>query len=253
MRHLLVVALSITLVSVAAACSSGASAENVEPGAAASVDLASAGEVIDPPFAVRGEAEGLMLTWFDAEGTHLAERRADVPEAARAEVRVDSASLAPDDRDPDHVLVADLREASEGGSYVVRRVTRDQFDARVRGAREAAVAANTAAAGEIVVFGASWCGACRQAEAHLRERGVAFEERDIEADPSARQDMIRRARAAGITPNGIPVIDVRGRVMQGFDARAIDRAIEETGGVGGAPSSTPTAPHGATGGSGVTI
>jgi hypothetical protein len=59
---------------------------------------------------------------------------------------------------------------------------------------------------------------------------VTFEERDIEADPSARQDMMRRARAAGITANGIPVIDIRGRVLQGFDARAIDRALAETGG-----------------------
>lgn len=249
MRALLV-SLSFVLALTGAACSGGAtSASSEAPGEGPSVDLLSTGEVIDPPFAVRGEAEGLMLTWFDAEGTHLAERRADVPEAARAEVRVDSASLAPDDRDPDHVLVADLREAGEGGRYVVRRVTREAFDARVRGAREAAVAASTAASGEIVVFGASWCGACRQAEAHLRERGVAFEERDIEADPSARQDMIRRARAAGITPNGIPVIDVRGRVMQGFDPGAIDRAIAETGGVGGAPPTTTAAP----GASGVTI
>jgi glutaredoxin len=247
MRLPLLLLASITLALAGLGCSGGETAGGAaQPGAA--VDLASTGEVIEPPFAVRGEAEGLMLTWFDAEGTHVAERRSDVPEASRAEVRVDSPTLAPEDRDPDHVLVADLREPGEGGRYVVRRVTRDAFEARARSAREAATVAS-AASGDIVVFGASWCGACREAEAHLRERGVAFEERDIEADPSARQDMIRRARAAGITPNGIPVIDVRGRVMQGFDPGAIDRAIAETGGVGGPSPSTSTAPSG----SGVTI
>ena len=247
MRFHVVLLASIMLTLAGLGCSGAETAAGAESQSAAA-DLASTGEVIDPPFAVRGEAEGLMLTWFDAEGTHVAERRSDVPEAARSEVRVDSAALAPEDRDPDHVLVADLREAGEGGAYVVRRVTRDAFEARARSAREAATVATTAS-GEIVVFGASWCGACREAEAHLRERGVAFEERDIEADPTARQDMIRRARAAGITPNGIPVIDVRGRVMQGFDPNAIDRAIAETGGVGGPTPSTATTPSG----SGVTI
>lgn len=240
--RLLVLVTSLALALSGFGCGSG-DTESAPTSEGAAVDLASAGEVIDPPFAVRGEAEGLMLTWFDAEGTHVAERRADVPESARAEVRVDSASLAPDERDPDHVLVADLRAVGEGGSYVVRRVPREAFEARARSAREAVVAT---ASGEIIVFGASWCGACRQAEAHLRERGVAFEERDIEADPSARQDMIRRARAAGITPNGIPVIDVRGRVMQGFDPGAIDRALAETGGTSApSPSAAPA--------SGVTI
>jgi glutaredoxin len=233
MRALL---LTFVLVLGSVACS-GPDDATSETQPQAGAPLASAGEVIDPPFAVRGEAEGLMITWFDAEGTHVAERRSDVPETARAEVRVDSPSLAPEDRDADHVLVADLRRADESGRYVVRRVPRVAFEDRVRAAREAAVTA--VASGEIIVFGASWCGACRQAEGHLRARGVAFEERDIEADPGARQDMIRRARAAGITPNGIPVIDIRGRVLQGFDAQAIDRALAETGGTGGT-ATTPT-------------
>lgn len=246
MRTLL---LAIVLVLGCLGCSGSDDAVGGEPTTAAA-DLASAGEIVDPPFAVRGEAEGLVLTWFDAQGTHVAERRADVPESARAEVRVDSLTLAPEDRDAEHVLVADLRSAGEGGRYVVRRVTREAFEARVRAAREAVVA--NVASGEIIVFGASWCGACRQAEGYLRERGVAFEERDIEADPGARQDMIRRARAAGITPNGIPVIDIRGRVLQGFDAQAIDRALAETGGAGGAPGSAPSPGAGAPSG-GVTI
>jgi glutaredoxin len=212
-------ALAATLV----ACGSGERA----PGAA---DPAQGGEVVDPPFAVRGDLEGLVLTWFDAEGLHTAERRADVPEAARAEVRVDSLSLSPEQRDPDFVFVADVRSPGPDGRYVVRRMSREAFEARARAARPSA-GETVAASGEVIVFGASWCGACRQAEAHLRERGVPFVERDIEEDPAARQDMIRRARAAGIQPDGIPIIDVRGRVLQGFDPDAIDRALRETGGV----------------------
>jgi glutaredoxin len=241
------IGLCMCLVSVLAfAGCGGDDAPPTEGQTAAVGDLASVGEVIDPPFAVRGDLEGLMLTWFDAEGAHTAERRTDVPEAARAEVRVDSLSLSPEERDAESVFVADLRTPDAEGRYSVRRVPREAFEARARAAREVASAASPAASSEIVVFGASWCGACRQAEAHLRSRGVAFVERDIETEPGAREDMIRRARAAGITPNGIPVIDIRGRVMQGFDAQAIDRALAETGGVGTTPSSPSPPP--ATGG-----
>lgn len=232
--------IALALALVLAAC--GGEADTAE-GAGAGAEGASVGEPVEPPFPVRGELEGLMLTWIDAEGTHVAESRSDVPEAARAEVRVDSPTLAPEDRDPESVFVADLRTPTESGSYAVRRMPRAAFEERARAARQPTAGepsgAASAASGEIVVFGASWCGACRQAESYLRERGVAFVERDIEQDPAARQDMMRRARAAGISANGIPIIDIRGRVLQGFDAGAIDRALRETGGTGAPQAGTP--------------
>jgi glutaredoxin len=189
--------------------------------------------IVTPPFAVRGDLSGLMLTYLDAEGVHTTEHLSEVPEAARGLVRVDSLRMAPDDRDPDAVYVADLRAPGEGGNYVVRRMTRESFETAAREARPEPTAVATS--DEVVVFGASWCGACRQAEAYLRERYVPFVEHDIEREPEARADMQRRARAAGITANGIPIIDIRGRVMQGFDPGAVDRALRETGGTNPAP------------------
>jgi glutaredoxin len=156
-----------------------------------------------------------------------------VPEARRGEVRVDSLEVAPEDRDPDHVFVADLREAGDGGRYVVRRMTRADFDRRVEtfgDTLEGGGPSSTgqAATAEVVIFGASWCGACREAEAFLRGRGIPFVERDIEREPGAREDMQRRAQAAGVRPTGIPIIDFRGRIIQGFDREALERAIRET-------------------------
>lgn len=202
---------------------------------------ASEGEVAVPPFEVRGDCEDLMLVWFDEEGPHAASRRAEVPAERRGEVRVDSLEIDPDDRDPDHVFVADLRTADEDGNYTIRRMPRvsfdDRVDAFVAAARgEAAGSGSAAAAGagtaggdaDVIIYGAEWCGACRQAGAFLRARGIPFIERDIENDPGAAAAMRSAARAAGVSTSGIPVIDFRGRIIAGFDRDALEEAIRET-------------------------
>ena len=214
-------------------------------------DDETAGAVVTPPFAVAGEAEGLVLTWFDAEGAHPASSRAEVPEGRRVEVRVDSLALPPDARDPEHVFVADLRQAGSDGRYVVRQLPREVFDQHVdafgaaqRQVVAAAEAAEAASAG-VTVFGASWCGACRQTEAFLRSRGVPFVERDVEQEPGAAADMQARAARAGISPRGIPVIDFQGQIIQGFDQGALEQAIARM-----APAAAPPqgiAPPGAPG------
>jgi len=182
------------------------------------------GEVVDPPFTVAGEAEGLVLTWYDEEGPHVAERRSDIPPEAREHVKVDSLSLGPDERDPDAVYVADLRSPGEGQSYEVRLFDRGGFDGLLDGMH----ATEPLADASVVVYGASWCSACRQAESWLEDNGVPFVEKDIEEDPEARAEMQRKARAAGVPTTGIPVIDVNGRLLTGFDPRAMQRALDET-------------------------
>ncbi|MDQ3037472.1 MAG: glutaredoxin family protein [Myxococcota bacterium] len=228
---------SLALALGIAGCGSGAGGEETRAESAGGAPAQ--GEVVTPPFAVDGDAEGLLLTWFDEQGTHTAGARHEIPEERRGEVRVDSLELAPDARDPEHVFVADLREPAADSRYVVRRVPRAAFDRRVETFGDVLEGGGPATTGEVassdvVIFGASWCGACRETEAYLRGRGVPFVERDIERDPGAREDMQRRAARAGISPRGIPVTDFRGRIIQGFDRPALDRAIRETSSAPGA-------------------
>ena len=197
-----------------------------------------------PPFSVSGSAEGLLLVWFDAEGAHSATKRDDIPEAHRQHVRVDSLTLGPDERlDPAWVWVADLRSPGDGGRYRVTTMRRERFDAladRASGVTvataEAPPAQVPAGSGvqpgvapggrpDVIIYGASWCGACRSAAAHRRSRGIPFVERDIEREPGAREEMQRKAQAAGVRPTGIPVIDVRGTILTGFDPGTIDRLL----------------------------
>lgn len=206
---------------------------------------------VKPPFELSGDLEGLMLSWFDAEGIHNANRRSEVPEHRRAQVRVDSLAVAPEDRlDPNLVYIADLRVALGDGNYRVQTMERAAFDALVDKAAGVAIhvaqpnadstgRADNVGAGDsddtqqanagndkpVVIYMASWCGACKQAKAYLRQRNVAFEEHDIEKDPRAAAEMQQKARAAGVSPRGVPVIDFRGTLVLGFDKEKLNRLI----------------------------
>ena len=177
--------------------------------------------MVTPPFAVRGAADDLVLTWFDEEGAHVASSRSEVPPEHRAEVRVDSLRVAPDDRDPDQRL----RRRSANGRRA-RRLhgappcrARPSSSTSPRSSR-ARTRATRSRASDVIIYGASWCGACHEAAAFLRGRGIAFVERDIERDPGAREAMQQAASAAGIPTSSIPIIDFRGTIIRGFDPRA---------------------------------
>lgn len=241
MKLFVTFAFVVSLFALTGCDESGAGAEerieNAE-GETATIDLE--GETATPPFAVAGDLEGLMLTYFDDEGAHTAPSRDEIPEASRDRVRVDSLNLAPDQRlDPDYVYIADVRHEVEG-AYPVRKLHRDALEQiidRATGATarraeaaqqaELAQAAGDPADADIIIYGAEWCGACKSAASYLRGRGVAFVERDVEQDPGARAEMQRKAQAAGVRPSGIPVIDFRGTILTGFDRSAMERLLSQ--------------------------
>lgn len=190
-------------------------------------DQAVAETALPAPPDVRGEAEAFMLTYFDKEGVHTATRRGDIPEESRQYVRVQP--LSSSERAPaGSVFVADLREAGPDGAYPVFVMERAQLETlidSVTGAAEKAAEKVQAQSGDVTLYGASWCGACRSARDFLKKRGVAFTELDIEKDTGARAEMTRKLKAAGRAGAGIPVIDVRGKILTGFNPRALSAAI----------------------------
>jgi len=176
-----------------------------------------------PPFDVSGEADGLLLVWYDASGIHTATKRSEIPEANRAQVRVDSLSVAPDARlDPDQLYVADLRNAGSDGRYPVRKATRTWFDSQVDREKPAPPEAK---AEDVVIYKAAWCGVCKSAAGFLKRKHVAFIEKDIEKDPAAAAEMQRKASAKGLHPTGVPVIDYHGELLLGFDQQRLTQLI----------------------------
>jgi glutaredoxin len=200
---------------------------------------------------VRESSDGLLLTWIDDKGDfHVEQRVADVPIIGRDAVRVVDPS-----RDvgthADKVFVADLRVASSDGTYPVHTMTRAAFDqlAVDRRAKTGPTLASAApnASGDapvpvqpnsplaadpradarplVIIYGADWCSACHDAAAYLRRKGVAFVEKNVEQDREAAREMNQKLQRSGLRAGSIPVLDVKGKIMVGFNPRSVDEAL----------------------------
>lgn len=221
----------------------GATACKKHDAAAAQDDVA--------PFTVKADSDGLMLTWIDDKGDfHVEMKVADVPMMGRDAVRV--VDPAHDEgTHADRIFVADLRAARGDGTFPVRTMTRADFEAIAVARREktgptlasaappspSAPAAPSATAAPdstgtrpgalatVIIYGAEWCGACHEAARYLQHKGIPYVEKDVEKDPGAAREMQDKLARNGLHAGSIPVIDVRGKVMVGFNAGEIDGAL----------------------------
>lgn len=178
----------------------------------------------------------LLLTWIDERGDfHIEQRVSDVPATARDVVRV--VDMTKDAPDEDTIYVVDLRNAGPDGRYPVRTMKRAEFEAlaaeRRAKAGKGVLSAQPAASAppsdrpDVIIYGASWCGPCHEAAAYLKRKGVSFVEKDIEKDSSAAREMQAKLARVGRPGGSIPVLDVRGRILVGYSAQAVDQALAQ--------------------------
>jgi glutaredoxin len=146
------------------------------------------------------------------------ESKAVEPGAAAVDVvRMRGASRAPRGGRARQVLEVDELDAAS--------MARAQGRPETSLSRRAASLAPVRFDGPVTIYGTSWCGYCRVARAHLRARGVAFQDLDVEKSPEAGRALLALRRRHGLG-SGVPVIDLGGRVVQGFDRAAIDAILE---------------------------
>lgn len=72
----------------------------------------------------------------------------------------------------------------------------------------------------VLVFTTPTCPWCQRAKQYLRQRQVPYREVDVARDQSAARDLFRRTGQMGV-----PVVEIDGRPIVGFDQRAIDRML----------------------------
>lgn len=72
----------------------------------------------------------------------------------------------------------------------------------------------------IKVYTTDSCPWCVKAKNYLKSKNIAFEELNVAKDMDARQEMLQKSRQMGV-----PVLDINGTVIIGFDKPAIDTAL----------------------------
>ncbi len=193
-----------------------------------------------PSVQLTDQTPDVMLTWLDDRGNfHTAMSPAEVPPEGRGSVRV-VFTKRDEGATGELLYVADLGAKGPDGSYPVRTMTRAAWEAlsaakrgvrtdRPTASREPDLAARDPK--EIaIVYGAEWCKPCHDAERYLRSRQVPVLYKDVEQSEPARKEMLRKLDAIGAPGGTIPVLDVMGHVMLGFDPQAIDRVLQKKGG-----------------------
>ena len=185
---------------------------------------------VPAPLMFQEGQSNILLTYRDPETGRFetVERVSEVPEAARGSVVITDLEKSPEARGSSrYVQVADVRSPDPSGRYPVAVASRHQFE-RLDGA-SGVPGAPAEAPGGVVVYSARWCGVCKKTKRLLSEWGVRFEDKDIEASRSALEELGRKAQQAGFRPGGVPVIDVRGRLLQGLDPERLEDALREAG------------------------
>jgi glutaredoxin len=77
----------------------------------------------------------------------------------------------------------------------------------------------------VVIYGADWCEPCHLAAEYLEMRGIPFVRYDVERDVPARAAMHSALRSANVAAvDTLPVLDIRGTVMAGFNPCVVDAA-----------------------------
>lgn len=78
------------------------------------------------------------------------------------------------------------------------------------------------AAKNITIYSATWCAYCHAAKDYLDKLGIKYTDKDIEQDPANAEAAVQKSGQMGI-----PVIDINGTIIVGFDRPKIDAALNK--------------------------
>ncbi|MGB1013494.1 MAG: glutaredoxin family protein [Nannocystaceae bacterium] len=189
-------------------------------------------EAETPPRLAKDE-EKVVLTYPGERGLFKDTSKVDdIPEQARGLVRV---ALLDGPR-PAHgqVWVVNLKQAAGDEGWALQTVPRSQFEELALGQglssevklpegleppeqkpREA----------DVIVYKTEWCGVCKKLLAYLDRKGVTYVAKDIEKDPSAGAELREKSKEKGLKTGSVPVIDVRGELMVGFNRARLEQLL----------------------------
>jgi glutaredoxin-like YruB-family protein len=73
----------------------------------------------------------------------------------------------------------------------------------------------------VIVFSTPTCSYCNMAKQYFRRNKIRFKDVDVSRDEAAARDLVRRTGQMGV-----PVIDINGKLIVGFDKPQINRLLD---------------------------
>ncbi|MEK7654209.1 MAG: glutaredoxin family protein [Patescibacteria group bacterium] len=73
---------------------------------------------------------------------------------------------------------------------------------------------------KIIIYSTPTCVYCKMAKDFFTKNNLAYEEHDVAADMKAREEMVQKSGQLGV-----PVIDIDGKIIVGFDEDELRSAL----------------------------
>ncbi|MBU0661367.1 glutaredoxin family protein [Patescibacteria group bacterium] len=74
----------------------------------------------------------------------------------------------------------------------------------------------------VIVYSTPTCPFCHQAKDYLSQKGVEFEDVNVAEDQTRAEEMVKKSGQMGV-----PVLDINGEILVGFQPVLIDQALEK--------------------------
>ncbi|HEX6257884.1 MAG TPA: glutaredoxin domain-containing protein [Candidatus Saccharimonadales bacterium] len=79
---------------------------------------------------------------------------------------------------------------------------------------------------QIIIYSTSWCGFCHSEKQYLDRLGIPYIDKDVEQDEAAYTELMQKINGQY---QGVPMTDIGGDMILGFDREAINEAIKRHG------------------------
>jgi glutaredoxin len=195
-----------------------------------------------------------LFTYVEPSGTFATTDKPEIiPAGSQQVVRVVDPTKTKT-REGVTVYVVDVRQLQSAGKAAARPLSREAFEtaalaqlppgassplggggpaapgagvaqAHPPAVADAGVVTSPPGAPVVTIYGTSWCGACRTARQYFADRKIPFADRDVERDPAAARELAGKAAKSGIPTDRVPILEVRGRLLLGFDRARVEALL----------------------------
>ncbi len=192
---------------------------------------------------VTDDRTDLILSWFADSGPEIASSVAEVPKEARGKVRVQDPTIPPEKQDTRWIFFANLNSPGKNGRYPVQKELRTAYEAKRQKAtlrsspqtspgasrlNPSGMPALPPGGSPVIMYATRHCPVCINARRWLLNQKIPYIELDIEKDPKAAAALMQKGKAQGVPTSGVPIFEIRGRLVPGFDPGIITQLLTKT-------------------------